>query len=174
MYFLFTSSVNHLTTVWQLWNHHSYIDILLHIWHRFGSTLFIDYWFSLFVCVFHMCLFCLKLPEAIMRVSLNSLTHCWSLCPSLLLSPFPPSSFHLCSERRSPVTQGCHVQKKLPSNNIEGCRAAVYSPPAHLMCPLPPSLSLSSPVVEMECYGWMVEAAAQPLALWWIWTTDTE
>lgn len=47
------------------------------------------------------------------------------------------------------------MQKKLPSNNIEGCRAAVYFPPAHLMCPLPPSLSLSSPVVEMECYGWM-------------------
>lgn len=46
------------------------------------------------------------------------------------------------------------MQKKLPSNNIEGCRAAVYSPPAHLMCPLPPSLSLSSPVVKMECYGW--------------------
>lgn len=90
-----------------------------------------------------------------MRVSLNSLTHRWSLCPSLLLSPFPPSSFHLCSEGRSAVTQGCHVQKKLPSNNIEGCRAAVYSPPAHLMCPLPPSLLLSSPVVEMEWDGWM-------------------
>lgn len=40
------------------------------------------------------------------------------------------------------------MQKKLPSNNIEGCRAAVYSPPAHLMCPLPPSLSLSSPVMD--------------------------
>lgn len=49
VYFLFTSSVNHLTTVWELWNHHSYIDILLHIWHLFGSPLFIDYWFSLCV-----------------------------------------------------------------------------------------------------------------------------
>lgn len=95
------------------------------------------------------------------------------LCAALCSSPFPPSTFRLCSEGRSAVTQGCHMQKKLPSNNIEGCEATVYSPPPHLMCPLPPSLSLSSSVVEMEWHGIIVEAA-QPPALWWIQTTDTE
>ncbi len=64
------------------------------------------------------------------------------LCAALCSSPFPPSTFRLCSEGRSAVTQGCHMQKKLPSNNIEGCEATVCSPPPHLMCPLPPSLSL--------------------------------
>lgn len=65
------------------------------------------------------------------------------------------------------------ICKKLPSNTIEGCKVSVYFPPPHLMCPLPPSLSLSSSVVEMGWHGRLVEAA-QPPALWWIQTTDTE
>lgn len=129
--------------------------------------LFKDCWF----CPFLWC--CWVLSKTKQHVSACNHPVTTHLCAALCSSPFPPSTFHLCSVGRSAVTQGCHTQEKLPSNNMEGCKASVYSPPPHLMHPLPLSLSLSSSVVEMEWHGRIVKAT-QPPALWLIQTTDTE
>lgn len=120
---------------WLLW------DIIL-------VPLFIDCLFYPKYFIYNAALYCLKLCACPYIHQITSHPGA-TLCSS----PFPPSTFCLCSEGRSAVIQGCHMQKKLPSNNIEGCEATVYSPPPHLMCPLPPSLSLCSSVVEMEWHG---------------------
>lgn len=89
--------------------------------------------------------------------------HCAALC----LSSFP--AFY-CSKGRSAVTQGWHMQKKLPGNNIVGWDVPVYSPPPHLMHPLLACLLLSS---WRSGTGGMA-GTAQFSSLWLILTTYTE
>lgn len=100
---------------------------------------------SLFLSFF-CCFVLLKTQQQYFCPRLHPITNhlCAALCSSLLSLP---QLFCLCSEGRSAVTQGCHTQEKLPSNNLEGCEATVYSPPPHLMCPLPPLLFHSPPLL---------------------------
>lgn len=113
------------------------VHYLKHNWKQFAHTIYPgDPWLSEPKKILSIQFSFVLLEAQQTRVSLYSCSHPSTLSLSAL--PLcPPSTFHLCSVGRSTVTQGCHVQEKLPSNNMQGCKTTVYSPPPHLMRPLP-------------------------------------